>query len=88
MVDSPVIFDALYRIVSFGHRKLSMPLLTLLLIFTANGTPTRDRVNPLDMPDDFFRVRLVCTLLETCGVCFDRGSAKKKLDFFLTFFQV
>lgn len=40
------------------------------------------------MPDDFFRIRLVCTLLDTCGVCFDRGSAKKKLDFFLTFLQV
>lgn len=46
------------------------------------------RINPLDLPDDFFRVRLVCTLLDTCGHCFDRGSAKKKLDFFLTFFQV
>ena len=41
----------------------------------------------LDLPDDFFRIRLVCTVLDTCGHCFDRGSAKKKLDFFLTFFQ-
>ena len=40
------------------------------------------------MPDDFFRIRLVCNLLDTCGLCFDRGAAKKKLDFFLTFFQV
>lgn len=39
------------------------------------------------MPDDFFRIRLVCTLLDVCGMCFERGSAKKKLDFFLTFFQ-
>lgn len=46
------------------------------------------KYNPLDLPDDFFRIRLVCTLLDTCGHCFDRGSAKKKLDFFLTFFQV
>ncbi|KAL1984619.1 hypothetical protein VTN96DRAFT_8841 [Rasamsonia emersonii] len=72
IIDSPVIFDALYRIVAFGHE---------------NGTPTPGKINPLDMPDDFFRIRLVCTLLDTCGVCFDRGSAKKKLDFFLTFFQ-
>lgn len=43
---------------------------------------------PVDMPDDFFRVRLVCVLLDTCGMCFDRGSQKKKLDNFLTFFQV
>ena len=54
----------------------------------AGGTPTRDKLNPLDMLDDFFRIRLVCTLLDTCGLCFDRGAAKKKLDFFLTFFQV
>ncbi|KNG85411.1 hypothetical protein ANOM_007118 [Aspergillus nomiae NRRL 13137] len=72
MIDSPVIFDTLYRIVTFGHE---------------GGTPVPGKLNPLDLPDDFFRVRLVCTLLDTCGHCFDRGSAKKKLDFFLTFFQ-
>lgn len=38
--------------------------------------------------DDFFRVRLVCTLLDCCGICFDRGSQKRKLDHFLTVFQV
>ncbi|KAI9669467.1 MAG: hypothetical protein M1817_004692 [Caeruleum heppii] len=72
MVDSPIIFDAMYRIVTFGHE---------------GGTPRPGRICPLDLPDDFFRIRLVCTLLETCGMCFDRGTAKKKLDFFLTFFQ-
>ncbi|KAI9824459.1 MAG: hypothetical protein M1832_001994 [Thelocarpon impressellum] len=72
MVDSPVIFDTLYRLVTFAHE---------------GGTPKPGRLCPLDMPDDFFRIRLVCMLLETCGVCFDRGTARKKLDFFLTFFQ-
>ncbi|MCJ1319108.1 hypothetical protein MMC15_004441 [Xylographa vitiligo] len=72
MVDSPVIFDTMYRIVTFGH---------------PNGTPTTGRFNLLDMPDDFFRIRLICNILDTCGICFDRGAAKKKLDFFLTFFQ-
>ncbi|PLN79296.1 ARM repeat-containing protein [Aspergillus taichungensis] len=72
MIDSPVIFDTLYRIVTFGYE---------------GGTPIPGRIQPLDLPDDFFRIRLVCTLLDTCGHCFDRGSAKKKLDFFLTFFQ-
>jgi regulator of nonsense transcripts 2 len=42
----------------------------------------------IDMPDDFFRIRLVCVLLDTCGMCFDRGSQKRKLDNFLVFFQV
>lgn len=73
LIDSPVIFDALYRMVTFGHE---------------NGTPKPGKVCMLDMPDDFFRIRLVCTLLDVCGMCFERGSAKKKLDFFLTFFQV
>ena len=72
MVDSTVIFDTLYRIVTFGHE---------------NGQPTPGKVNSLDLPDDFFRIRLVCAILDTCGICFDRGSSRKKLDFFLTFFQ-
>ncbi|KAF8477425.1 armadillo-type protein [Kalaharituber pfeilii] len=72
MVDSQVIFESLYRLTSFGHE---------------SGTPKPGVLCPLDMPDDFFRIRLVCTLLDVCGMCFERGSAKKKLDFFLTFFQ-
>ena len=40
------------------------------------------------MPDDFFRVRLVCVILDTVGMCFDRGTQQKKLDNFLSFFQV
>ncbi|KAJ9657550.1 mRNA decay protein [Coniosporium apollinis] len=72
MVDSPVIFDALYKLVTYGH---------------ANGTPMPGSANPLDLPDDYFRIRLVCNLLETCGTFYNKGAAKKKLDFFLTFFQ-
>ena len=45
-------------------------------------------LNPLDLPNDFFRIHLVSALLDTCGQCFDRGSSKKKLDQFLAFFQV
>lgn len=72
MVDSTVIFDTLYRIVTFGHE---------------GGRPKPGRFNAFDPPDEFFRVRLVCTILDTCGMCFDRGSSRKRLDFFLTFFQ-
>ncbi|KAI5785039.1 putative nonsense-mediated mRNA decay factor [Peziza echinospora] len=72
MVDSQVIFESLYRLTAFGHE---------------NGTPKPGKLCYLDMPDDFFRIRLVCTLLDVCGMCFEKGSAKKKLDFFLTFFQ-
>ena len=72
MIDSPIIFETLHRIVSFGHPA---------------GYPIPGNINSLDMPDDFFRIRLICTLLEFCGQCFDRGAARKKLDFFLKLFQ-
>ena len=40
-----------------------------------------------DKPDDLFRIRLVCSLLDTCGEYFKKGTAKKKLDLFLSYFQ-
>lgn len=43
--------------------------------------------SPLDPPDSAFRIRLVCVLLETCGAYFNSGSSKRKLDYFLIFFQ-
>lgn len=52
------------------------------------GPPVPGRPNPLDMPDDFFRIRLVATMLETCGMFFSRGAAGKKLEYFLSFLQV
>ncbi|KAI9361822.1 armadillo-type protein, partial [Pilaira anomala] len=73
MIESPLIFDTLYSMITFGHEY---------------GRPARERFCHIDAPNDFFRIRLVCTLLDTCGMCFDRGSSKKKLDNFLTFFQM
>lgn len=75
VVDSKLIFDTLFKIVTYGHE---------------GGVPKPGSINPLDLPDDFFRIRLVCTLLDVLGdlvEVFDRGPAKKKLDFFLTFLQ-
>jgi regulator of nonsense transcripts 2 len=72
MVDSPVIFDTLYKILGFGYE---------------GGYPRPGVINPLDLPDDYFRIRLVCNLLETCGPFYDKGAAKKKLDFFMTYLQ-
>jgi regulator of nonsense transcripts 2 len=72
MVDSPLIFDTLYKTLSYGYE---------------GGYPRPGLINPIDLPDDYFRIRLVCNLLETCGMYYDKGAAKKKLDFFLSFFQ-
>lgn len=53
--------------------------------------PTPPHPHPasrLDPPANFFRIRLVCTLLEVCGQYFTRGAARKKLDRFLPYLQV
>ncbi|KAG5951050.1 hypothetical protein E4U53_003874 [Claviceps sorghi] len=71
MLEHPVIFDTMYKILTFGY----------------GGPPVPGRLNPFDPQDDFFRIRLVATMLETCGMFFDRGAAGKKLDYFLSFFQ-
>jgi regulator of nonsense transcripts 2 len=71
LFDHPVVFDAMYKILTFGH----------------GGPPVPGRINPFDLPDDFFRIRLIATILETCGMFFNRGAQGKKLDYFLSFFQ-
>ncbi|KAK4666890.1 mRNA decay protein [Podospora pseudopauciseta] len=71
MLDHPVIFEIMYKIMTFGH----------------GGPPIPGRLVSFDMPDDFFRIRLIATILETCGVFFNKGAAGKKLDYFLSFFQ-
>ncbi|CCL99869.1 uncharacterized protein FIBRA_01894 [Fibroporia radiculosa] len=73
LISSGIIFDTLWTFVTFGHPE---------------GRPLPSQPSPIDMPDDFFRIRLVCVILDTCGMCFDRGTQLKKLDGFLTFFQL
>ncbi|XP_026066042.1 regulator of nonsense transcripts 2-like isoform X2 [Carassius auratus] len=58
-----------------------------LFSFISFGVNTDGSASPLDPPEHLFRIRLVCTLLDTCGQYFDRGSSKKKLDCFLVYFQ-
>ncbi|KAJ7783281.1 transcription factor [Mycena metata] len=72
LLSSGIVFDTLWSLVTFGH---------------PDARPLPNQFCALDMPDDFFRVRLVCVLLDTCGMCFDRGTQRKKLDNFLVFFQ-
>lgn len=72
LIDSPLIFDTFYKLLNYGWE---------------GGYARPGLYNPLDNTDDYFRIRLVCNLLETCGMYYDKGAAKKKLDFFLTYFQ-
>ena len=66
-----VIFDVLYLLITFGHAQ------------GKNGS-LESLIDPIV---DTFRVRLVCCLLETCGQYFDTGSAKRRLETFLLYFQ-
>ena len=66
VVDSKIIFDALYTFLSQGSD-------------TAGAMP--------DASGDHFRVRLVCTMLDTCGHYFDHGAPRRRLDLFLAHFQ-
>uniref|UniRef100_A0A673AEY5 Regulator of nonsense transcripts 2 n=1 Tax=Sphaeramia orbicularis TaxID=375764 RepID=A0A673AEY5_9TELE len=58
-----------------------------LFSFISFGVNQDGSPSPLDPPEHLFRIRLVCTLLDTCGQYFDRGSSKRKLDCFLIYFQ-
>ncbi|XP_030635202.1 regulator of nonsense transcripts 2 [Chanos chanos] len=58
-----------------------------LFSFISFGVNTDGSPSLLDPPEHLFRIRLVCTLLDTCGQYFDRGSSKRKLDCFLIYFQ-
>lgn len=92
VITSTLIFDTLWSLVTFGHRELPIYDRSTydadLADSVADGRPLPKQVCPVDVPDDFFRVRLVCTLLDSCGMCFEKGNLGKKLDAFLTFFQV
>lgn len=86
---SGIVFDTLWSLITFGHRECCLSVADASTErLAADSRPLPKQVVPLDMPDDFFRVRLVCVLLDICGMCFDAGSQRKKLDSFLTFFLV
>ncbi|KAF8768867.1 hypothetical protein HU200_007431 [Digitaria exilis] len=70
---------------SYKHIDSSVVFETLYLIIVfGHGTPEQDVLDP---PEDCFRIRLIITLLQTCGHYFSKGSSKRKLDKFLLHFQ-
>lgn len=74
MVESVIIFKTLYTLITYG-------------VAYDTNFDEQQNAESLDPANNFFRVRLVCALLDTCGQYFDRGAAKKKLDCFLVYFQ-
>ncbi|OXM78214.1 hypothetical protein C364_04151 [Cryptococcus neoformans Bt63] len=73
VINASVIFEILWSLLSFGH---------------VEPMPFPGRESPIDAVDDFFRVRLACTLLDTCGVCFPKGSQGRKLEQYLIMLQL
>ncbi|KAB0792609.1 hypothetical protein PPYR_14568 [Photinus pyralis] len=59
----------------------------LYSLITFGVTMDHSIPSPLDPSTHLFRIRLVCVLLETCGTYFSSGSSKKRLDYYLVFFQ-
>lgn len=82
MIDSTLIFDILYLILTYGYG------ISELLTCKDKHMPLPEAHCSIDSKSDFFRVRLCCTILETCGIYFKKGLNAKKLDKFLLFLQV
>eukprot|EP00803_Ostreobium_quekettii_P008396 evm.model.scf_755.1 EVM.evm.TU.scf_755.1 scf_755:18101-34941(-) len=72
----------------YNYRLLDSRTLFESLYWILNfGHDTPEDAMRLDPPGDTFRIRMICTLLDTCGRYFSKGTAKRKLDRFLSFFQ-
>lgn len=73
LVSTKTLFDTLYSFIFLGH----------------NGRPSLEEQpsSAIDSTSDFFRVRLICTLLDTFGHYLRRGPANVRLDHFLVHFQ-
>ncbi|XP_053948578.1 regulator of nonsense transcripts 2 [Anastrepha ludens] len=66
----------------------SSNILNTLYSIISLGVSTEEGViSELDPPDSLFRLKLACVLLDTCGQYFTSSMSRKKLDYFLVFFQ-
>jgi len=62
--------------------KVLYSLITFGVVLEQDGASSS-----LDPPEHTIRLRLVCVILDTCGQFFSSGSSKKKLDYYLMYFQ-
>ncbi|ALC49047.1 Upf2 [Drosophila busckii] len=71
-----------YKLVESTHI-----LNTLYSIISLGVTLDQQVLSPLDPPESLFRLKLACMLLDTCAPYFTSQATRKKLDYFLVFFQ-
>src|ERR1700677_532978 len=69
LFESHLVFDTLYTLLFYGHPNLPL---------TCSGSTNMNEYLEIDLPSDWFRVRVICTLLGTCGQFFERGALKKR----------
>jgi regulator of nonsense transcripts 2 len=73
LVETEVMYETLYLTLSYGHPK---------------GRPAPGVKSNIDPPNEFFRIRLVCTIFESSTVTqMLEAQDPMKLDLFLLFFQ-
>lgn len=73
----------------YNYRLVESPniLNTLYSIISLGVTLDAEQPSEMDPPDSLFRLKLACVLLETCGQYFTSAVSRKRLDYFLVFFQ-
>lgn len=71
----------------YNYRMIESNIIFNTLYLAVSFGQFPDGTNPIDLPPDMMRIRLILTILETCGQYFEKGSLKKKCDIFLLFFQ-
>jgi regulator of nonsense transcripts 2 len=69
------------------HTDALFGLLYRLINWEISTNAPDERMALLDSPDDCFRIRLVCTLLDSLGKFFNKGKRALLMDRFLIFFQ-
>ncbi|XP_058812467.1 regulator of nonsense transcripts 2 [Topomyia yanbarensis] len=71
-----------YRLVESGN-----VLNTLYSIISLGVSFSHEIPSEVDPPGSLFRLKLVCVLMDTCGQYFTSASSRKRMDYFLIFFQ-
>lgn len=74
--DSSLVLKVLYSLVTYG---VEYP--------EPGQNLSQIRLSQLDPPDNLFRIKLICDLLDTSGQYLSGSQDKKKLDCYLLFFQ-
>lgn len=102
LITAGVLFHHLWSFVTFGHYvpppsaqtsgQNALPLAagTIAAAPLPGYNYSMYHATPLDRADDYFRIRLVCHLINTTAVegCFERNAGKRQMLAFLPFFNL